>query len=226
MYEWNLRDFEKKLPSKEFIEKAHNALLYERDSEGGITRLRFREGKCKKLIEEILPISVFLKCFERIGLDLYCEYFYGNQNFDAKIYCGGLLVEKQSFKNEYFLEVSIACHPKDYLKRECLEKGLPSFGGDDIERLKNGTIKSSPEVSDPDKLIETHFDFIKSRIEGKNKIQYPSNTYLIIPLFPDTLITQDEWIEIVCRLASIENILSKLCGLFIYDEISNRMVLI
>lgn len=222
----DLRDFETRLSSKEFIEKASHSLLYEINSEGGISRLRLREGKCKKLIEEVLPISAFLRCFERPGLNLYCEYFSGNQNYDAKIYCGGLLVEKQSLKGEYFLEVSIACHPKDYLKRECLEKGLPSFGGDDIERLKNGTIKSSPEVSDPDKLIETHFDFIKSRIEGKNKIQYPSNTYLILPLFPDTLITHDEWIEIICRLASIENILSKFCGLFIYDEISNRMVLI
>lgn len=223
MCEWSLREFEKRLSSKEFVEKASYALLRERDSEGGISRLRLRKGKCKKLIEEVLPISVFLRCFERPGLDLYCEYFSGNQNYDAKIYCKGLLVEKQSLRGEYFLEVSIACHPKDYLKKECLEHGLPSFGGDDIERLKDGTIKSSPCVFNP---IETHLKFIKSRIEEKNKIQYPSNTYLIIPLFPDTVIMPDEWIEIIRRLASIDNIFSKFCGLFVYDTSSNRMVLV
>ncbi|MEK6591133.1 MAG: hypothetical protein AABZ11_10700 [Nitrospinota bacterium] len=180
----------------------------------------------QKLIEEILPISSFLRCFERPGLDLDCEYFSGNQNFDAKIYCEGLLVEKQSIKSEYFLEVSIACHPKDYLKRECLEKGLPCFGGDDIERLKNGTIKSSPMVFNSNQLIEEHFEFIKSRIQKKNNKEYPFNTYIIIPLFPDTIIMQDEWIEIIRKLASIDNIFSKFCGLFIYDDFSRRLVLI
>ncbi len=226
MCEWNLTDFEKRLSSKEFVEKASYALLREIDSEGGISRLRRRTGKFKKLIEEVLPISFFIRCFERPGLDLYCEYLSGNQSYDAKIYCEGLLVEKQSLKSEFFLEVSIACHPKDYLKRECLERGLPSFGGNDIERLKNGTIKSSPEVSDSDELMEKHFEFIKSRIDGKNKIQYPPDTYLIIPLFPDTLIMRNEWLEIIRRLASIDNIFSAFCGLFIFDTISNRMVLI
>lgn len=173
-----------------------------------------------------MPISSFLRCFGRPGLDLYCEYFSGNQNFDAKIYCDGLLVEKQSLKSEYFLEVSIACHPKDYLKRESLEKGFPCFGGDNIKRLKNGTIKSSPEVFDPNQLIEGHSEFIKSRIKEKNNKDYPTNTYLVIPLFPDTLIMQDEWMEIIHKLVSIKNVFSKFCGLFIYDEISNRMVLL
>jgi len=195
------------------------------DSKDRVRQMRLRKGKDKKLIEEILPISSFLRCFERPGLDLYCEYFSGSQKFDAKIYCEGLLVQRQSLKAEYFLEVSIACHPKDYLKRECLEKGIPVFGGNKIERLKNGNIKSSPEASDRKGSIEEHFEFIRARIRQKIGKGYPPNTYLIVPLFPDTLLMADGWIEVINRLTAIENT-SKFCGLFIYDTISHRMVLL
>ncbi|MDQ7836925.1 MAG: hypothetical protein RDU59_00305 [Thermodesulfobacteriota bacterium] len=138
-----LRDFETKLESRTFIDKAFNAFEGLLQSETGISNLRLRKDGCKGLIEEILPIATFLACFERPGLNLYCQYFPRNQkgstteNFEAKVYCEGLLVEKGAMHNEYLVEVSIACHPNDYLKRECAEKGLPCFGGE-IKRLPDG----------------------------------------------------------------------------------------
>lgn len=223
----DLSDFEKRLSSEEFIEKVNSLFINTRNSEDGISRLRLRKDNCKKLIEELLPISQFLKVFERPGLDLYCEYFSGNQNFDAKIYCGGWFVEQQVMCPEYFLEVSVSIHPKDHLKRECLEKGIPCFGGNNIERLKDGTIQSLPRVFTPDDLINEHFEYIKSRIEDKVNKEYPDKTYLIIPLFPDTLIMQDEWIEIIKKLIDyfkLERSIAKFCGLFIYDSISQRSI--
>ena len=70
-------------------------------------RLR-KDDFYKKLVEEILPIASFLGTFERVDLNVECEYFSGDQSYDAKIYCDGLLVEKGSMRKEYFLEISVS----------------------------------------------------------------------------------------------------------------------
>lgn len=218
----NLSDFEKKLESRTFIIDAFNALERQRQLGNGISNLRLRQGPCKKLIEELLPISAFLGCFERPGLNLFCEYFGScNQSFDAKVYCEGPLVEYEFLHKEYFLEVSAAVHEKDYLKRESIEKGVPCFGGNKIERQPNGTIKSEPEIRTPDDLINEHLNYIRLRIEDKSKKNYPINTFLIIPLFPDTVLMQSEWRNILKKLLPID--ISSFCGLFIYDSLSHRM---
>lgn len=221
-----VRDFESKLTSRTFIEKAFNAFEGLLQSKAGISNLRLRKDGCKELLEEILPIATFLACFERPGLNVCCQYFPRNskgsmtENFDAKVYCEGLLVEKGGMHNKYLIEVSIACHPKDYLKRECAEKGLPCFGGE-IKRLPNGTIKSTPRVFTPDDLIGEHLNYIRARIEDKSKKNYPDNTFLIIPLFPDTILMQGEWLGILEKLLAVEHI-SAFCGLLVYDVISHR----
>ncbi len=220
-----LSDYEIILKSKIFIEKAFNALegLFQLDN--GISNLRLKKGTCKKFIEEVLPIAAFLGCFERPGLNLYCQYFSGDQSFDAKVYCEGVLVEKGHLQKEYFIETSIACHEKDYLKRECLEKGIPCFGGSDIARVPNGTIKSVPQVRTPADLIDEHINYIRLRIEKKSVKNYPDNTFLVIPLFPDTILMQREWLSILEKLVSVDHI-SIFCGIFVYDSISHRKVLL
>jgi hypothetical protein len=220
----NFKDFDTKIPARTFIEKAFRVFNQVRNSKNGISELRLRRDQfCKKLIEEILPISTFLANFERPGLDLYCKYVghLNNYSYDAIIYCEGILAEKGSLLYEYFLEVSIACHEKNYLKRECIEKGVPCFGGSAIKRKLNGSIKSSPEVQSIDFLLDEHIKFIKSRIQEKNKKNYPANTYLIIPLFPDTCLLRDEWLNIISKLtSSIDS--TTFCGIFVYDTISYR----
>ena len=221
-----LKDFEAKLESRTFIEKAFNAfnLL---QSEVDISKLRLRKDGCKELVEEILPVATFLGCFERPGLNLFCQYFPRNKkgsmtkSFEAKVYCEGLLVEKRALHNEYFIEVSVACHPKDYLKRECSVKGFPCFEGSEIERQPDGTIKSAPQARTSCDLIAEHLNYIRSRIEDKSNKNYPNNTFLIIPLFPDAIIMQGEWMSILEKLLAVEHI-SAFCGLFVYDSISHR----
>ncbi|MFO0792795.1 MAG: hypothetical protein U0586_01905 [Candidatus Brocadiaceae bacterium] len=46
--------------------------------------LDYEKVHVKILLKEVLPIAAFLGCFERPGLDLYCQYFSGDQSFDAK----------------------------------------------------------------------------------------------------------------------------------------------
>lgn len=135
-----------------------------------------------------------------------------------------MLVEKQFLRSEYLLEVSVAYRGKDYLKRECLERDFPCFGGNKIERLANRTIKSEPTVRTPEDLINEHLDYIKSRIGNKVKKNYPGNTFLIIPIVPDTILMREEWIGILHKLESTD--ISMFCGLFVYDTISYKMAFI
>lgn len=220
----NLTDFETRLPLRQFIEQAHRAFFIIRESDSGISDLRLRKGDfCKKLVEEIFPIANFLGSFERVGLNVECQYFSGDQSFDAKIYCDGLLVDKKAVLNEYFLEVSLACHPKDFLKRQALEQGVPFFGGYSIEKT-NGIIHSTPEVHSNDLIVLEHLNFIQSRINKKAAGCYPDNTYLIIPLFPDSIILWDEWIRIIGKMyGGISSM--PFSGIFVYDIVSNRKCL-
>lgn len=216
-----LKDFEKKLPAEAFIKNAFSAFENLQQSDNGKTILRLRKGDfAKKLIEEILPIAIFLKYFKKLGVNLHCQYFPGDQSgYDAKMYCEGTLVENHFLKSEYSLEVSLACHPKDYLMRECLEKGVPCFGGDGIERLRNGTIESVPIVTDPDEIIQKLANWIESRLTSKENKGYPdaASTFLIIPIFPDILLWPNEWTEILQKLKlTADN--SSFCDLFICNS--------
>ena len=220
----DLSDFERRMASKEFVKIAFDAFLKTRELETGISDLRLRTGDFnKKLVEEILPIAVFIGSFERVGLNVECQYFSGDQSYDARLYCDGLLVEKKSVLNEYYIEVSLACHPKDYLKRQATEQGVPVFGGNQIEKV-NGIISSLPSVRTIDSIISEHFDFINQRIAKKASGSYPDNTYLIVPLFPDTLILWNEWTSIIGKFSSCITAMP-FSGIFIYDTVSNRKCL-
>ena len=130
-----LKDFEVRLPARQFIDLSFSTFISVRSAENGISDLRLRKDDFyKKLVEEILPIASFLGTFERVDLNVECEYFSGDQSYDAKIYCDGLLVEKGSMRKEYFLEISIACHEKDYLVRQGIEQGIPVYGYESLEK--------------------------------------------------------------------------------------------
>ena len=142
---------------------------------------------------------------------------------DGKIYCGGRWVEKGVLYNEYCVEISVACDEKDYLRRECIDRGQVCFGGGPIRRLANGSIESSPRVFSPDDLIDEHLTYIQSRLAVKTKKNYPDNTFLIIPLVPTTPLMAGEWISTLGKLQSAS---SPFCGLFVYDTVSQRKALL
>ena len=217
---YSIADFEKKITSRQFIEMSFKAFDASSSSQDGISALRLRKGRFhKKLIEEILPISAFLGCFERPGLELCCQYYSGNQGFDAKIYCDGKWVERGGLHEEYCLEVSVACNKQDYLRRECIDKGQVCFGGGAIRRLADGSIESTPRAYSPDDLVKEHLDYVQTRLVDKTSKNYSAKTFLIIPLVPTTLIMPSEWISILekLQLASLP-----FCGLFVYDTVSQR----
>jgi hypothetical protein len=92
----------------------------------------------KKIIEEILPLTAFLKHFERPGRRVKCRYFRNNQNYDAIIKIGGYEVEQGFIDDSYFVEVTLAEEKKyTYLRRESLARYGFVFGGDSIRRVKN-----------------------------------------------------------------------------------------
>jgi hypothetical protein len=174
------------------------------------------------LVEEILPISAFLGYFERPGLELYCQFYSGNQKYDARIYCEGWFVENDYLKEEYFLEVSTVCDQVDYLRRECIDKGQPFFGGP-ARRLANGEIESTPKSFSPEIIVEDNLSNIRSTLSKKARKGYPENTFLIIPLVPTVLLWPGEWLDVLKKLQSVN---LPFCGVFVYDSVSQRKALL
>ncbi|MBI5815675.1 MAG: hypothetical protein HZB29_08715 [Nitrospinae bacterium] len=222
-----IKEFEIKLPARDFIEKAHNVFEMVRTSDNGVSKLRNLEGQCKKIIEEILPIASFLGYFERPGLILYCQYHTGNQNYDARLFCDGPLVGR-GYSKEYYLEVTVAQHENEHLVRECLEKGIACFGPLGI--TSTGTInsvtrkiESKPCVSDPQETIDRHLRYIKERIEAKQKKEYKSDTFLIVSLSTDTVLMKEELLGIFQQVGNLDY--SPFCGLFLVDHLSYQKVL-
>ena len=131
-------------------------------------------------------------------------------------------MENDYLKNEYFLEVSMTCDQADYLRRECIDKGQPYFGGP-TRRLANGDIESTPRVFSPEVIVKENLSNIQSRLSKKAKKGYSENTFLIIPLVPTVLLRPGEWLDVLEKLQS-ESL--PFCGVFVHDTVSQRKALL
>jgi len=177
-----------------FVSRAYSVLEQFSDNE-----VRLREGKgCKELVEEIIPIAAFLKHFEIPGRQVKCKYFSGNQNYDAKIRVQGRDVSLDFIKESYFLEVTTAVSPKDFLEREALSRYGSVFGGGDIERVgstrkRNDKIVSKPVVEDHDAVTIKASDWIRARLQAKANKVYPKPCILLVQVEPERPLSIHEW---------------------------------
>ena len=66
------------------------SLVYEifekvRETPAGIEAIRMRRGKCKKLVEELLPICKYMQAKYRPGRYISVKWRDGNQTYDAEL---------------------------------------------------------------------------------------------------------------------------------------------
>lgn len=146
--------------------------------------LRRTNDEIKKFIEEIIPISKFLKFFEMPGRNLKFCYCDGDQNFDGVLKVDGDHVKNGSLLNSYYVEVTTISdgEDKDHLKREALLKYGYVYDDDNIayNKKKKGEIIQSVCIRDRSKLPSLITSKIIKRISKKNKKKYPENCILII----------------------------------------------
>jgi hypothetical protein len=156
----------------------------------------------KKFVDEILPLSAFLKHFERPGRCVKCRYFKDNQNYDAVIEISGDEVEQGFLVKSYFVEVTSAEEEYiEHLRRESLARYGVVFLGNSIRRIKNkqdGTdsIDSKPVARDTDYPAKGAIELVKQALQKKNRKNYPTPCILVIEVQPERPLSFSEWVTV------------------------------
>jgi hypothetical protein len=193
------------LSTAKFVERAYRA--WERLDADAI-RMRSGDGT-KELIEEVLPIAAFIKHLEVSFRQIRCKLANANKNHDATILISGEEVEDGFLKPSYYLEVTSAMSPTDYLEREALTRNGFVFGGGDIRRdvsKKSGDIVSNAAARDGTAAVENLSRWISERIAAKTAKDYPQPCILVVSVYPERRFNIHEWAEAVasvgCRIDS------------------------
>jgi hypothetical protein len=157
--------------------------------------------RSKRLVEEILPIAMYVQSRYGPGLRLKVKWVGGGQPYDAILHTSGSLVEHIGLPRRQYLEVTTAVHPNDYLRREHLSREGFSFGAKGTSRdPKTKTTISVPYVYKNVEHKTELVDLISSRITAKSGKEYPKPISLIVQCDVDRPILDEEWGDIVRAL--------------------------
>lgn len=161
----------------------------------------------KQLVEEIAPLAALLKHLERPDLGVHCRVFGGNSGFDAQIRFSGRPVEEGFLKPLYFVEVTCAVAPNDYLHREALATTGTVFGGDDIGRTgsrKRGDAKivSKPVAVDMDAHVTALVPLVREALRSKSAKSYPAPCILLVNTTPDRPMSISDWARVAKEVAA------------------------
>lgn len=150
----------------------------------GLKEFRLQKGLLKQLVEEIGPLAIFAKHKFGDADQVYLQPAIGNQNYDAIVTD---LRTNPASKN--YLEITHAHEGgNDYWRRrELSEKGIVFSHAPVIKtgKGKNRTVSIPPEATPVEERVKNELDRILDAAKGKEHIDYPANTSLII-FFDDT----------------------------------------
>jgi len=155
--------------------------------EGGKDAVRMREGRCKELVEEVYPLSIFaMKKYGEVNDVLFTPVI-GNQNYDAVV---------KSKDENYKLEITLAHEGEmEFLRRLMLkEKGYaPASGQIKKTGTKNTGIKVEEELAakNVDDWLNEQIGLIREALGRKLKKDYEAGTSLLI-MFEDVVSFDEE----------------------------------
>lgn len=164
-------------------------------SPNGISKLRNRstDEVYKKFLEEIIPISRYLRFRYQLELRIEIAWVDGDQHFDGKLTASGYLVDHGEYPRESDIEVTCAVHGKAYLTWEKLNADGYTFGPEGIRR-ENGQIISEPTSHDIQDWLDSYATIAIDRITQKaNNKGYASIIALVVYCDFDSIIHDDEW---------------------------------
>lgn len=161
------------------------------NAKGGKEAVRLRNGLCKPLVEEILPLKIWSNHLYPDENNIKFEPVLGNQNYDAfmRDYSVGEVIEKK-------VEITQAHEGEnEYYRRLLLhhEGSAPAFGEIKKTGTKNKDFKLEPklEAVSHEKILTNIFMCIENAIKNKVSKKYDENTLLVI-MFEDLLIFKEE----------------------------------
>lgn len=159
---------------------------------------RARGSGVKELVEEVMPLAALLKHLENPELSVRCKHVGGYANHDALLKLSGVPVDQGFFERDYYVEVTSAICPLDFLRREALSRYGSVFGGPKIRRVgsrKRGTneIVSQAAAQDGDSPLLEALSWVKDRLSAKAEKEYPKPCILIVNVEPDRPFGIGEW---------------------------------
>lgn len=190
-----------------------------RSTPQGIEAIRMRRGKCKKLVEELLPICKFVQTKYRPGRHIAVTWRDGNQTYDAELTSVGAYVTNGHYSRVSFIEVTCVVHPNDYLAREHLNAGGAVFGLDGLERTADRCINSTPQVHIGDQFILDYADLVLREVTKKAAKPYPENTSLVVRCALNRPYVPSEWTRLIALLSE-QMVQHPFTELFLYDPVS------
>jgi hypothetical protein len=177
-----------------FCRKVYDCLNQIQRSPDGKNKIRLRKDGSKKLIEELIPIARYIQFRYSPGRRLKVRWIDGGQQYDAILLSSGPMVDFDLAPRCQHLEVTVAAHELDYLRRELISQGRPVFGVKGLKRdKKTRRIESEPVGRNGDELEVDLTARILASIRAKDGKQYPPGTVLIIDCVQDTVLLRDEW---------------------------------
>lgn len=204
-----------------FAKKAYDLFEKIRNEPNGESKVRMLEtDREKKLLEEILPIAVYIQSVYRAGRYISVCWHYGNQNFDAVIKQNGGFIDNGYYSEDGFLEVTCVMHPNEYLARERTNTIGYAFGVAGLKRLKSGDIESEVIVHNRQDFVEEFALILIKRIEDKISKIYPADTTLIVRCSLNNLYFFDDW-SYLKELTTKKIINHPFNEIYIYDSVSN-----
>lgn len=158
-----------------------------------------KDADTRRLVDEILPLAAFLKHFERPGRYVKCRFFSGYQNYDAKIKLKERCVGKKGFiEDSFFVEVTSAVSPQDYLIREALVR-YGGIVGCSVRRIgskkKGNDLIEGQGASDIDSPAKNAVERTNIALKKKydKKELYPSPCILVVQVEPERPLSLGEW---------------------------------
>jgi hypothetical protein len=180
-----------------FVRRAYAALEGLDENE---YRSRSSDG-VKELVEEVMPLAALLKHLEVPGRRLRCRLVSGERDHDAQVRMSGPEVDRGFWESHYFVEVTSAVFPQDYLRREALARYGTVFLGPNIRRVgskKKGSdrIVSQAEAEDGDAPLRSAITWVMERLTAKSAKTYPRPCLLVVNVDPDRPLSFGEWAEL------------------------------
>lgn len=176
----------------EFCKIADRLFKYVLENDHDGKELNKRPRNIKVLIEEILPISVYTKAKYKLGNSFEVCWASRTQPIDAEIQISNNSLNRDLREKSYYLEVTCAVHPKEYLVRELLNAQGYSYAPDGIEKIGKNLISECISYENY-RFIDHFVEIINLGIKKKANKDYPENTILIVCCELDVLYTSREW---------------------------------
>jgi hypothetical protein len=212
------------LPVGTFVDSAYNAL----DTVSVEALYKRGNSETTLLLQEILPLATFLKKFERPGRRIFCRYAGGGSSpFDAEIRVEGREVELGFLEPSYYIEVTTAEYPEQYLARESLRRYGFVYGGQSTKRIRapDGTsdVESHAVARHAGDVAKHLTTLVHDAIVLKAAKSYPEPCLLVVDAVPDKPITLLEWANLA-REMTPDLAASRFKGCWIADWVSNTAV--